>query len=49
MRFEFAIQGGGYEQGEGIPPNEHYPEWFVTDDGWIYPISVVKAFKLMDE
>lgn len=50
MRFEISIRDGGYVPStEGIPPNDPYPVWFVADDGWVYPITSVVAFKQLED
>jgi hypothetical protein len=48
VRFEIRIPRGDWEQfveADGVPPDEMYPEYFVDDDGWIYPAGAVAAFR----
>jgi len=53
MRFEVEFPNGSLNSirldADGIPPNERFPSWFRTDDGWVYPASSVIAFKMKEE
>lgn len=44
MRFELITGVHNLIEADGVPPNEVYPEFFVDEDGWVYPVSTVVAF-----
>lgn len=44
VRFELITGVHNLIEADGVPPNEVYPEFFVDEDGWVYPVSTVVAF-----